>query len=302
MRAEHSIYLEIIRNIRGRCLKNEPLSRHTSFGIGGPADFLALPADEEDLKAIIGLAAESIPWMVIGNGTNLLVADRGVRGLVVKIGPGFGGIERKGRRLIVGAGLSLPALVEKCRQWGLSGLEWAVGIPGSVGGALVMNAGAYGGEMSQAVRDVFGLGPDGRWQRLPAGQIDFGYRRARYPQGFVITGCTLALSPGDPKSIARLMGKWLEKRKFNQPLSLRSAGCIFKNPEGDSARRLIGLAGLRGYRLGGAGISSKHANFIVNYGGAKAADVLRLMELVQKRVLKECGVSLEPEVRMVGEW
>lgn len=302
MKAERSIFTRIAQGLKGRCLRDEPMSRHTSFGIGGPADMLVLPEDEEDLRTVLGLAAGNIPWMIIGNGTNLLVADRGIRGLVIKIGSGFGRIERKDHQVLAGAGLSLPALVERCHRWGLSGLEWAIGIPGSVGGALVMNAGAYGGEMSQAVLNVFGLGPDGVLKNLPAGEIAFGYRQARYPEGFIITGCRLKLSSEDPRAIARLMDKWLEKRKFNQPLSLRSAGCIFKNPAGDSARRLIGLAGLRGYRLGGAGVSSKHANFIVNYGGARAAEVLKLMELIQKRVLKECGVSLEPEVRMVGEW
>lgn len=299
-------YKEIIRKLsermQGPVLFDEPMSRHTSFRIGGPADLMLSPAGPEDLKLFLKSAVGRLPYIVIGNGTNLLVADRGIRGAVVWISRGFRQMERHGVRITAGAGLNLPGLVDKCRALGLSGLEWAVGIPGSVGGALVMNAGAYGGQMSDLVERVFGMLPSGRELELKPADIKFAYRQAKYPQGFVITGCRLRLAEGRPASIRRLMEKWLSLRRRNQPLSLPSAGCIFKNPKGDSARRLIGVAGMRGARVGGAQVSRKHANFIVNYGGAKADDVRRLMERVQSAVERDCGVGLEPEVKMIGEW
>ncbi len=288
--------------IGGNCLLNEPMSRHTSFRIGGPADLLLSPAGEEELGTFLKAAASVMPYIIIGNGSNLLVSDKGIRGAVICIGRGFRGLERRGPRITVGAGLSLPWLVEQCRALGLSGLEWAAGIPGSLGGALVMNAGAYGGQMSDAVEAVFGTLPSGRRLELKPAEINFSYRHADYPKGFVITGCRLRLAEGRPSSIRRLMNKWLGIRRRNQPLSLPSAGCIFKNPRGDSARRLIGVAGMRGAKAGGAQVSRKHANFIVNYGGAKAADVRKLMERVRLAVFRECGVELEPEIKLIGEW
>jgi UDP-N-acetylmuramate dehydrogenase len=288
--------------IGGERLLDEPMSRHTSFRIGGPADMLVSPDGQEDLIAFLRLAAGAVPYIIIGNGSNLLVSDKGIRGAVVWIGRGFRNLERRVARITAGAGLSLPWLVDRCRAMGLSGLEWAAGIPGSLGGALVMNAGAYGGQMSDAVEAVFGVLPSGRYSELKPAEIGFSYRHARYPGGFVITGCRLRLAEGRPYSIRRLMDKWLGMRRRNQPLSLPSAGCIFKNPKGDSARRLIGVAGMRGAKAGGAQVSRKHANFIVNYGGARAADVRKLMDMVRLAVSRECGVELEPEVKLIGEW
>lgn len=282
--------------------EHEPLARHTSFRIGGPADLMAFPRDERELAAVLKAAAAArVPLLPIGNGTNLLAGDRGIRGAVVKMTRGFRAIERSGLTLRVGAGCGLPRLVDYCLAQGLSGLEWAVGIPGSVGGALVMNAGAYGGQMSDVVTAVRGLLPTGRVRALRAAAVRFSYRHAEYPAGFVITGCTLRMKSGRPPLMRRAMDEWMAKRRFNQPLSLPSAGCIFKNPAGDSARRLIGLAGLRGRKVGGAQVSAKHANFIVNRGGATARDVLALARLVQAGVAKELGVTLVPEVRLVGE-
>ncbi|HBE72881.1 MAG TPA: hypothetical protein DDW31_02080 [candidate division Zixibacteria bacterium] len=288
--------------VRGRCLFDEPLFRHTSFRIGGPADLLVAPADPDDLRTALKALDRKVPSYIIGNGSNILVSDRGIRGAVIWIGKGFRQFERRGGLLKLGAGHSLPGLVDQCRALGLSGMEWAAGIPGSLGGALVMNAGAYGGQMADVVESVFGYLPSGKPAELSAPEIKFSYRRARYPSGFVITGCRMKLASGNPAAIRRRMDKWLGKRRANQPLSLPSAGCIFKNPEGDSARRLIGLAGLRGRRVGGAQVSAKHANFIVNYGGARAADVRKLMDQVTKGVRRECGVLLAPEVKMIGEW
>lgn len=302
MRKPDKKLMRLSGSVRGGCLFSEPMSRHTSFRIGGPADLLVSPDGPDDLGKALKAVADVIYYIIIGNGSNLLVSDKGVRGAVIWIGRGFRGLERRGARLRAGAGLSLPGLVDQCRQMGLSGLEWAAGIPGSLGGALVMNAGAYGGQMADVVESVSGVLPSGRAAELKASEIGFSYRRADYPPGFVITGCRLRLAAGRPASIRRMMDKWLALRRRNQPLSLPSAGCIFKNPEGDSARRLIAVAGMRGRRVGGAQVSRKHANFIVNYGGARAADVRRLMELVSGAVLRKCGIGLEPEVRMLGEW
>lgn len=302
MRTAEESLKRLAAGVGGLCLIDEPMSRHTSFRIGGPADLLVSPAGEEGLGAFLKSAAGRVPYIIIGNGSNLLVSDRGVRGAVVWIGRGFRRLERRGTSITAGAGLSLPWLVDQCREMGLSGLEWAAGIPGSLGGALVMNAGAYGGQMSDAVASVCGMLPSGRRLELKPSEIGFSYRHANYPPGFVITGCRLRLAAGRPSSIKRLMGKWLGMRRRNQPLSLPSAGCIFKNPEGDSARRLIGVAGMRGAKAGGAQVSRKHANFIVNYGGAKASDVRRLMDRVRLAVARECGVELEPEVKLIGDW
>lgn len=288
--------------VTGCALKaGEPLARHTSFRIGGPADLMAFPRDERELAAVLQAAAAArTAVMPIGNGTNLLAGDRGIRGVVVKMTRGFRAIERSGLALRVGAGCSLPRLVDYCLAHGLSGLEWAVGIPGSVGGALVMNAGAYGGQMSDVVTAVRGLLPTGRARTLRASALRFSYRHAEYPAGLVITGCTLRMKPGRPPLMRRAMDEWMAKRRFNQPLSLPSAGCIFKNPAGDSARRLIGLAGLRGSRVGGAQVSAKHANFIVNRGHASAKDVLALIRKVRALVARKTGVKLELELKLVG--
>ena len=301
MRDQERKFSLLESKLRGRCLRNEPMSRHTSFRIGGPADLLYAPADEEDLRLALGIWSGR-PYTRIGNGTNLLISERGIRGLTIWIGRGLGRMECRGRMVVVGAGSSLPYLVRRCQQWGLSGLEWAAGIPGSLGGALVMNAGAYGGQMADVVDRVFGLMPSGRRLELKPSQIGFSYRHAEYPHGFIITGCRLRLKPGDPSRIRKRMEEWLGARRRNQPLSLPSAGCIFRNPEGDSARRLIGVAGLRGRRCGRARISAKHANFIVNYGGARASDVLKLMEIAVAEVKRCCGVTLVPEVKLIGEW
>ncbi len=239
--------------------------------------------------------------MITGNGTNLLVLDEGIRGVVIKITTGFRQLERKEDGLMVGSGYSLPRLVEKSAELGLIGLEWGVGIPGSVGGALVMNAGAYGGQISDAVKKVWGFTSQGHKLTLKNNQIKFSYRHSEYPKDFVITGAELKMGSGQRKKIEAVMAQWMAKRRRYQPLSLPSAGCIFKNPPGDSAKRLIAVAGLRGKKVGGAKVSSKHANFIINDGGAKANDVLKLIDSIKSRTYKELGIELVPEVKTVGE-
>jgi UDP-N-acetylmuramate dehydrogenase len=302
MRQPAALLKKLAAQVRGRCLFDEPMSRHTSFRIGGPADLLVIPADEADLQSVLSFLERSgAGYLVLGNGTNLLVLDGGVRGVTIKVAAGFRTVETAGSRLKAGAGHPLPGLVEHCRRLGLSGLEWAAGIPGSVGGALVMNAGAYGGQISDLVTKVWGYLPSGDRLTIPARKVNFGYRHAEYPEGFVIAGAELDLQPGSIRKISAQMNKWMDKRRKNQPLSLPSAGCIFKNPDADSARRLIGVAGMRGKTLGRARVSTKHANFIVNLGGARASEVLRLVELVRSRTRKELEIDLVPEIKTVGE-
>lgn len=292
---------QLAGKVRGQCRFNEPMSRHTSFRIGGPADLLVIPADEADLQNLLaGIFKANIPYMVLGNGTNLLVLDGGIRKVVIKTTIGLRQLEPKEGSLTVGSGYSLPRLVEKSSELGLIGLEWGVGIPGSVGGALVMNAGAYGGQISDAVKKVWGFTPQGDKLTLKADHIKFSYRHSEYPKNFVITGAELKMFPGQRKKIEGAMAQWMAKRQRYQPLSLPSAGCIFKNPPGDSAKRLIAVSGLRGKKVGGAKISSKHANFIVNDGGARANDVLKLIDIVKNRTYKEFGIELVPEVKTVG--
>lgn len=302
MKIPSDMLKQLAAQAKGQCRFDEPMSRHTSFRIGGPADLLVIPADEADLQNLLaGIHKARVPFMILGNGTNLLVLDGGIRGVVIKMTSGFRQMDRKENNLKVGAGYVLPRLVEGSAEMSLAGLEWGVGIPGSVGGALVMNAGAYGGQMSDIVKKVWGYTPSGDRLTLRAGQINFGYRHSQYPGGYVITGTELEMLEGRKNKIKSVMGQWMEKRQRNQPLSLPSAGCIFKNPANDSARRLIGVAGLRGKKIGGAKVSSKHANFIVNDGGAKAADVLKLIDLIKERTYKTIGIELTPEVKTVGE-
>ncbi|MDI6740373.1 MAG: UDP-N-acetylmuramate dehydrogenase [Candidatus Edwardsbacteria bacterium] len=296
------VYWDIIAGLSCEYRIREPLYRHTSFKIGGPADLMVFPRNQDELAAILSqVTASGLAPLVLGNGTNLLAGDKGFRGVVIKLTKGFKAIAHSGAMIEVGAGHSLSRLVDFCLASGLSGMEWAVGIPGSVGGALVMNAGAYGGQMSDVATIVRGLIPTGNKRLLKAKSINFSYRHAEYPEGFVITGCTLKMKRGRPQLIKKAMDELMAKRAFNQPLSQPSAGCIFKNPANDSARRLIGLAGLKGKRVGGAQVSVKHANFIVNRGGATARDVMKLARQIQIAVKRELGVALAPEVRLIGE-
>lgn len=302
MKISSDIFKQLAAKTKGQCRFSEPMSRHTSFRIGGPADLMVIPADEADLQNLLaGIHKSRVPYMILGNGTNLLVLDGGIRGVVIKVAAGFRQMDRNENILKVGAGYALPRLVEGAAKMNLAGLEWGVGIPGSLGGALVMNAGAYGGQMSDIVKKVWGYTLSGDRLTLRPGQINFGYRHSEYPDGFVIAGAELKMRGGRKDRIESAMEQWMAKRQRNQPLSLPSAGCIFKNPANDSARRLIGVAGLKGKKVGGAKVSSKHANFIINDGGANAADVLRLIDIIKERTYKAIGIELTPEVKSVGE-
>jgi UDP-N-acetylmuramate dehydrogenase len=294
-------YAQLGRGLAGEYRQKDMLSHHTSFKIGGPANLLAIPYGEEALGELLKrIKRNRMRSYILGNGSNLLALDNGFPGVVIKITKGFKTIRQQELILEVGAGIPLSYLVSYCLEQGLSGMEWAVGIPGAMGGALVMNAGAYGGQMSDVVTGVWGFMPDGRKRTIPAKQIKFAYRHAEYPKGFVITGVKLKMKRGDRARMRQFMTECLAKRKYNQPLTLPSAGCIFKNPAGDSARRLIAVAGCKGRKLGGAAVSTKHANFIVNQGGARAADVLKLINLVQKQTWKNLKIKLVPEVKILG--
>jgi len=291
-------------------LAREPLCGHTTFRIGGPADLLAMPRSREELAGLQALAHEAgMPVSLMGGGANLLVSDKGVRGLVVKTRPGLSDIRRRGDDgqgadgIIAGAGALLSHVAAAAAVWGLGGLSFAYGIPGTVGGAIVMNAGAYGGEMSQVVDSADVLTPDGMPFSLPAGDLAFSYRRSYFTDnpGVTVTAAAFRLAPGDPASLRREMDALSQRRRASQPLEYPSGGSVFKRPAGHYAGRLIADCGLKGYRIGGAQVSEKHAGFIVNRGGATCEDVKRLIAHIQETVAAQTGVVLECELKFMGE-
>ena len=280
---------------------DEPMSRHCSFRIGGPADVFAQPGSEEELTELVSLLQSGkVPWTVIGRGTNLLVCDEGLDGVVIKLGDGFASALAEGTELFAQAGISLSRLAVLARLSGLTGLEFAHGIPGSLGGAVMMNAGAYGGEMKDVVVSVRALDPDGEIRTYSGGELSFSYRRSRFAEcGGVILSAALSLTRGDGEEIERRMRSLAEKRAGSQPLDKPSAGSTFKRPATGYAAAMIDGAGLKGFQTGGAAVSEKHAGFVVNTGGANFADVITVMEHVQKTVLDKYGVELEPEVKIL---
>ena len=283
--------------------RDEPMARHTSFGIGGPADILVIPQDTASLIQVVRtLATAGSEPFYIGNGTNLLVRDGGIRGVVVKIAGALTGIERDGNHLISAAGESLAAVCHHAAQQGLSGLEFAAGIPGSGGGGIVMNAGANGGEIAQVLEWVEAINAGNEVNRYQRSELDFGYRRSQFQTGrWVITRAAFALSPTAPSQVRQLMYEAVEKRCQRQPVSDRSAGCIFKHPPDDYAGRLLEETDTKGMRVGGAMISPKHANFIINTGQATATDVLELIRQVQDKVEAKFGIRLDTEICICGE-
>jgi len=275
--------------------EDHPLARHTSFNIGGPADFFIEAAEVGPI--LRGAREREIPVRVIGAGTNLLVSDRGVEGLVIRdVDRRF---KRDGERLFAGAGLKMMRLARLAADQDLVGLEFAIGIPGTVGGAVYQDAGCWGTEVRQVLVEVEG---DGR--RWPPGELALGYRTSAFRDGELggelITGAWFQLRPGDGAAARRQMADWTEERLRTQPIKSKNCGSVFKNPPGDSAGRLVEAAGLKGAREGGAVISPKHANFIENLGGATAADVRKLIGRAQAAVSERFGVTLEPEVEMIG--
>lgn len=284
-------------------LPAEPMTKHTSFHIGGPAELMAQPQSEAELQSLLMKAAETaVPVTLVGNGSNLLVRDKGIHGLVIKLGSMLRDIKVSGNVLTFGSGVSLAQASKKAAELGLSGMEFAVGIPGSIGGAVYMNAGAYDGEMSKVVKSVRVMDAAGEVSELSAGELDFGYRHsALQGSGKIVTSVTVELAAGDKQAIAEKMADFSNRRITKQPLELPSAGSMFKRPPGYFAGTLIDQTGLKGYTVGGAQVSTKHAGFVVNIGGATAADVLQLISDVQAKVFAAHGVHLETEVLVLGE-
>lgn len=288
---------------REHILPAEPMSRHTTFEIGGPADCMVLPASAAETAAVLQLAIrQALPLTVIGNGSNLLVRDKGIRGLVLKVGQPMSELRCEGEFIIAGAGASLGEVAKFAAACGLSGLEFAVGIPGSIGGAVFMNAGAYDGEMSRVVAAATAVCPDGTIHNFSAAEIEFGYRHSVFQQNhWVICEVQLRLQPGDPVQIAAVMADLTQKRASKQPLEWPSAGSTFRRPPGYFAGTLVEQAGCKGLCCGDAKVSDKHAGFVINTGQASAADVQELIRLVQQRVKAQSGVDLWPEVVILGE-
>lgn len=282
--------------------RHEPLSRYTTFGIGGPAEIFVEPRNSAEIKELVAFGINNrLPINVIGKGSNVLVSDRGVRGIVIYSGRNsFKRIERKNSSIIAGSGVSLPLLVNKSVEWGLGGLEVLAGIPGTVGGAVALNAGGKYGTISECVRSVTTIDIYGRFHQYNREDIDFGYRKNWFLNQ-IITEVTLSLKECNPPESGELLKRLveiIEEKKKCQPLSAKSAGCIFKNPTGSCAGTLIEHAGLKGQRIGGALVSEKHANFIVNTGGATASDVLQLVDTIRSAVLRKFNIFLELEIQV----
>ena len=283
-------------------LVNEPMSEHTTLKLGGPADYLVFPRSAGEITALFAEAgAYNLPVTVIGHGSNLLVLDGGIRGLVICIGKNMRKITRKGNVITAQAGAMLGSVAMEAAEAGLSGLEFASGIPGTVGGGVTMNAGAYDGEMSQVVVRVKGVYPDGKTVRVPREDMDFGYRHSAVTaMNFIVTEAKFELQEGDPAAIRAKMSELNAKRAEKQPLDVPSAGSTFKRPEGYYAAALIDQCGLKGYSIGGARVSMKHAGFLVNTG-TSSKDYMDLMKKVQQIVEERVGVRLEPEIKVIGE-
>jgi UDP-N-acetylmuramate dehydrogenase len=297
-------------NVRGEVRLNEPMSGHTSFRIGGPADALVTPADRQDLIELLReIRAKGLASVVIGGGTNLLVRDGGFRGVAISL-KRLDAIEaaREYRSLggsfaviAAGAGAQLARVLNFTMERGLTGLEFAAGIPGTVGGAICMNAGTAQGEIGDVIESVTLLSPEGELVQRRRDEMGFGYRTANVPPGHVVLEARIILRHEDEARIRANVNRLLDERKERQPWGLPNAGSMFKNPLDEAAGKLIESAGMKGATVGGAQVSEKHANFIVNRGNATAADVLALMERVRKKVLEQHGVRLEPEITIIGE-
>ncbi len=280
---------------------DEPLAKHTSFRIGGPADLMATVEAAQTLSALLKAAREhEIPVTVLGGGTNVLVLEGGVRGLVVKPGDAFMYARQAGEGVCGGASLPLARLLAEARKSCLSGLEFAAGIPGTVGGGLWVNCGALGRSLGERFAGARGVGYDGEEVEIDPSSVSFEYRSATFSFPVVVTEVSFELEPGDPVGMDKAMHDALERRR-NQPLDIPSAGCVFKNPSQEPAARLIDRAELKGLARGGARVSSRHANYIVNHRGATASDVLGLIDEIKQIVFERFGVSLETEVRIIGE-
>ena len=284
-------------------LIDEPMSKHTSFKIGGPADILLLPKNGEEIQKIIQICNRlETPFFTMGNGSNLLISDKGMRNVVIKIAENFNRIEIKDRTITAEAGILLSTLSKKALQESLGGLEFASGIPGTLGGAITMNAGAYGGEMKDVVKSCRAIDLQGNIVDLTIEELEMGYRTSLIQKKkLIVLEVTMELAQMDFNIIKATMDELTVQRTTKQPLHLPSAGSVFKRPEGYFAGKLIQDSGLKGYRIGGAQVSELHSGFIVNIGNATSQDVLDLIKHIQKEVQERFGVLLETEVRLVGE-
>ena len=285
-------------------LEAEPMSRHTTFRIGGPAKLFLTPGSKEEIKEILKVCKEEeIPYFILGNGSNLLVSDKGYDGVVIQLYRTFGKVEVKGTTICAQAGALLSGIASAAREASLTGFEFAGGIPGTLGGAVVMNAGAYGGEMKDVLREVTVLTPDGEFLILTKEELHMGYRTSVVKEaGYIVLEAVISLEEGEQEQIRSRMQELAGMRSSKQPLQYPSAGSTFKRPEGYFAGKLIMDSGLRGYQVGGAQVSEKHCGFVINTGNATAKDVRTLMSDVQRIVEEKYGVKLEPEVKFLGEF
>jgi UDP-N-acetylmuramate dehydrogenase len=297
------IYDEIRRSVRGAVRRDEPMKKHTSFGIGGPVDLWVEPETLHDLFTLLDVCgARGIRFMIIGRGSNLLVKDGGIRGAVICLNKACEKMESAEGGVRVGAGASLIALVKFALHHRFQGLEFCVGIPGSVGGALATNAGAWGASITECVQSALLYDPLRKERKtVSKNEISFGYRKSNITSMGIILEAEFILQPAEPAEISARMGRYISQRTAGQPLRARSAGSIFKNPSGAYAGAVIEQLGFKGYRHGGAAVSDVHANFIVNTGNATAADVLSIISDIKKRAKDEMNVILEEEIQIVGE-
>lgn len=298
-------FYDKLNNVIGKdsILIDEPMSRHTTFRVGGPADFFVTPKVKEEVRDVIRICKEAgMPYYIIGNGSNLLVSDAGYRGVIVQIYKEMNEVKVEGDLVKAQAGALLSGIAAKALGAELSGFEFASGIPGTIGGACVMNAGAYGGEMKDVLESVTVLTGEGKIIELGRNELELGYRTSVIAKkGYIVLGAALKLERGDGEKIKTYMDELKEKRVTKQPLEYPSAGSTFKRPEGYFAGKLIEDAGLRGFQVGGAQVSEKHCGFVINRDHAAAADIMELMRQVQIRVKENSGVDLEPEVKRLGD-
>ena len=295
-------FQEILGN--DRVLEAEPMGKHTTFRIGGPADLFVAPENTDEIKKLIAICKEEeVPYFILGNGSNLLVSDKGYRGVIIQLYRSFGQITLKENEIHAQAGALLSGIAAMAREASLTGFEFAGGIPGTLGGAVVMNAGAYGGEMKDVLKEVTVLTPEGQVVTLQARELQMGYRTSIIKEsGYIVLEAVISLKKGDQDEIKSRMQELAGMRSSKQPLSYPSAGSTFKRPEGYFAGKLIMDSGLRGYQVGGAQVSEKHCGFVINTGNATAKDVTTLMADVQRIVMEKFGVKLEPEVKFLGEF
>ena len=287
-----------------RVLLEEPMKLHTTFRIGGPAEIFVMPEGLEEVQRILEICrTEDLPYFILGNGSNLLVSDRGYRGVVIQLDRNFGEVKVEGTEIHASAGALLSTIAVAARRASLTGFEFAGGIPGTLGGAVVMNAGAYGGEMKDVLRKVMVMDQNGKVFEIPAEELQMGYRTSIIKTaGYIVLGAVLSLKEGNLEEIKMLTRKLSEQRTSKQPLEYPSAGSTFKRPEGYFAGKLIEDAGLKGFSVGGAAVSEKHAGFVINKDHGTAADILGLCNEVKRRVKESSGVDLELEVKLLGEF